>query len=90
MADEPVSSNAINMARIRVAGLGGLGLFAMAITVAWFVPRIGQTVAVGFGLGMVLAVALILTRRRSGSLPSSGKREGANVMLAIDDSSLDR
>jgi hypothetical protein len=33
----PVTTDIINMARIRVDGIGGLGLVAMALTVAWFV-----------------------------------------------------
>ena len=55
-ANEPLSTDVINMARIRVAGVGGLGLVAMALAVAWFVPRIGQTLAAGFVLGVAFAV----------------------------------
>jgi hypothetical protein len=78
------STDVINAARIRVAGIGGLGLLAMAATVAWQLPRIGQTVAVGAILGLVLAAALIARRRSSGAMPSSGQRPGANTVLAID------
>jgi hypothetical protein len=74
----------INAARIRVAGVGGLGLVAMALVVAWFVPRIGQTVIVGMVLGMALAAGLIAYRRRIGPMPSSGRRPGANTILSID------
>lgn len=78
---QPLSSGAINMAHIRVAGEGGLGLIAIAVASAIFVPRIGQTIGLGFVLGAVLATALVLWRRRSGPLPSSGKRPGAHSEL---------
>lgn len=81
---EPLSINAINMASIKVAGIGGLGLVAMAAAVALGVPRIGQTVAVGFVLGVVAAATMIIRRRRTGSMPSSGRGLGANTVLSID------
>ena len=81
----PITSDVINMASIKVAGLGGLGLVVMAATVAIDVPRIGQSIAVGFGLGLLGAVAAIVWRRRTGPLPSSGRHVGANTVLAIDD-----
>lgn len=84
-AGEPVSTDVINMARIRVAGVGGLGLVAMALAVAWVVPRIGQTLGIGFVLGAICGVVLILRRRRNGPMPSSGRRLGANTTLSIDD-----
>lgn len=81
---EPLSTNVINMARIRVAGIGGLGLVAMAVAVALNVPRIGETLSVGLLLGVLLAALLILWRRRQGPMPSSGRSAGANAMLSID------
>jgi hypothetical protein len=81
---EPLSSGAINMSHIRVAGEGGLGLVAIAVASAIFVPRIGQTIGLGFVLGAVLAVALVAWRRHAGPLPSSGKRPGAHGDLGID------
>ena len=60
----PISTDVINMAHIRVAGIGGLGLVAMAAVVALVVPRIGQTLAVGMVLGGFLALALIVVHRR--------------------------
>jgi len=82
--NDPLSSDAINMSSIRVAGVGGLGLVAMAITVALNVPRIGWTMELGLLLGIAMAVALIVVRRRDGALPSSGQHGGANTVLAID------
>ena len=84
-APEPLSTDAINMASIRVAGVGGLGLVAMAAAVAWNIPRIGSTIEIGFFLGTVMAAALIVVRRRRGPMPSSGRHGGANAILAIDD-----
>jgi len=80
-----LSTDVINMANIRVAGIGGLGLVAMALTVALNVPRIGQSVAIGLVLGVVLAVTLIVMRQRRGPMPSSGRHGGATAVLAIDD-----
>ena len=80
----PISTNIINMASIRVAGVGGLGLVAMAAAVALDVPRIGQTVALGFVLGIAAAAVMIVRRRGSGAMPSSGQRMGANTVLSID------
>lgn len=74
----------INISRIRAAGVGGLGLLAMALVVAWFVPRIGQTLIVGGVLGLGLGIGLILRRRRNGPLPSSSGTVGANNVLSID------
>lgn len=39
---EALSTHIINIAHIRVAGVGGLGLVAMALVVAWFLPRVWQ------------------------------------------------
>ena len=80
----PVTTDVINIAHIRAAGLGGLGLFAMALVVAWFVPRIGLTLGAGVLFGALLGIVLILSRRRTGPLPSSGGSAGANVTLSID------
>ena len=78
------ATDLINMAHIRVAGIGGLGLVAMALAVAVWVPRIGQTLALGLVLGALVAVLMILRRRRSGPMPSSGRQAGANTTLSID------
>jgi hypothetical protein len=82
-AEQP-STDIINMARIRVAGIGGLGLVAMAAVVAVMIPRIRQSLIIGLALGALFAVILILLRRRAGPMPSSGRRPGANTTLSID------
>jgi hypothetical protein len=74
----------INVAAIRVAGVGGVGLAAVALGVALDVPRIGQTLALSAVLGMLFATILILRRRRTGPMRSSGQELGANTTLAID------
>lgn len=75
---EPPSPALINMARIRVEGIGGLGLVAMAAAVAVKVPRIRLTMAIAVLLGMALGSVLIAIRKRRGPLPSSGRHPGAH------------
>src|SRR5262245_27833019 len=70
---ETRSTDAINMAHIRVAGVGGLGLVAVAGIVALDIPSIGQSLAIGFVFGVGFAAFLILKRRRVGPMPSSGQ-----------------
>jgi hypothetical protein len=74
----------INMAHIKVAGVGGLGLVVVALATALDIPQIGQSMGLGLALAIPFALALILWRRRSGPMPSSGGQSGANTMLAID------
>jgi hypothetical protein len=77
-------TDAFNISHIRVAGVGGLGFVVMALVVAAFVPSIGAAMAIGLTLGAMLAVVLILWRRRAGPMRSSGRRPGANTTLSID------
>ncbi len=80
---DPPSTGMINMARIRVAGSGGLGMVAMSIVVAIFVPRIRFTMALAFVLGCVMAAVLVLLRRSDGS-SSSGIDPGAHALLPLE------
>jgi hypothetical protein len=83
---ESVSPHMINMASIRVVGIGGLGLVAMCVVVALGVPEIRQRMAISLALGVVVALVMILRARRAGGpMPSSGQRMGANTMLSIDE-----
>ena len=75
----PPSVNLINMARIRVSGLAGLGMVAMSIVVAAFVPRIRLTMAVAISLGVAFAAVLIAQRRRRS--PWNTQLPGAHAML---------
>jgi hypothetical protein len=81
---EPLSTDMINMAHIRVAGIGGFGLVVMAFGVALYLPAIGLSMAVAFFLGTIFAIVLIRRRRVQGPMTSSGQRPGANVVLSID------
>lgn len=85
LADEPLSTDVINMAHIKVAGVGGLGLVAVSVAVALFLPGVRRPVAVGLILGVLLGAFLILRGRKAGPMLSSGRRPGANTMLSIDD-----
>jgi drug/metabolite transporter (DMT)-like permease len=73
----------INMASIRIQGVGGLGIVAMAIAVAIGEPRIRAAMALALVLSLPLAVALIMRRRRTGPFPS-GNEPGAHSMLPND------
>jgi hypothetical protein len=76
-----LGSDVINVARLRVAGLGGLGLVLVAAAVALEFEL--TAVAAGAGLlgGSAGALLLILYRRRSGPLGSSSQGPAARVML---------
>jgi hypothetical protein len=80
--DAPIT-NMYNISAVRVAGVGGLGLLAMATTVALNVPMIGAAMALGAVLGGAFAVGLILYKRRTGPMPSSGKGIGASTVLPL-------
>jgi sugar phosphate permease len=54
---------AINISAIPVAGIGGLGLVAMAGVVAVFFPAIGWMMAAAVTGGVLLGVALVVLRR---------------------------
>jgi hypothetical protein len=73
----PASPSLINMARIQIDGVGGLGMVAMALAVAIAVPWIRLSIAVGLVLGAVVAAALI-GWRRSRPLASSSRHAGAH------------
>jgi hypothetical protein len=63
MKPDTISTDPINIARIRVAGVGGLGLVAMAGIVAWNVPQIWLATILAAAGGVMIAVALIAWRR---------------------------
>jgi hypothetical protein len=76
--EDAASTDIINIAHIKVAGLGGLGFVAVAIVTALTVPRIGLTVAVAALGGALIALAIILWCRTHDPLPSAGARPGAH------------
>jgi hypothetical protein len=76
----------INVNHIRVAGFGGAGMMLVALAMAWTFPRIGWSTAVGLIGGVVMAVAVILVRRRRGPLESGhGAEGGRGVLFDSDD-----
>ena len=84
-----LSTDVINMANIKVAGIGGLGLVAICAIIAVTIPSIGVSVGIGLVAGALLALVLIYRRRQAGPLPSSGKGLGASTVLAIDAAGVD-
>ena len=62
--EDSILVDAINISHIPVAGAGGLGLVAMALIVALFQPAIGISMSIALVLGVLLAIALIVWRRR--------------------------
>ncbi|MEN3336388.1 MAG: hypothetical protein V7647_64 [Acidobacteriota bacterium] len=68
----PPTPALINMAHIRVEGVGGLGMVAAVIAVAIADPRIRLAIVIAWVFGAALAIALIVKRSRTGALPSAG------------------
>jgi hypothetical protein len=58
-----LSTDVINMSRIRIAGAGGLGLVAAAASVAYTIPFVGASVALALAGGILLSFALASYRR---------------------------
>jgi len=58
-----LSTDVINMSRIRIAGAGGLGLVAAAASVAYSIPFVGVSVALALAGGILLSFALASYRR---------------------------
>lgn len=63
---EHSDSDVINMSRIRVAGVGGLGLIGVAAVMAMTFPRIGWSVMLSAVAGVALAIIWIVSRREHG------------------------
>ena len=62
----------INISGIPVAGIGGLGLVAMAVLVSVMMPAAWWTMVMGVTGGVVLAVVLVIARRHIKSKGPSG------------------
>jgi len=64
----------INMSAISVAGIGGLGLVAMAAVIAWVMPGGRLLLALGAAGGAIIALAIVLFRRSGRQAGPSGDR----------------
>jgi hypothetical protein len=80
-ARDPLSTDVINVNRIRVAGIGGLGLVIVAAAVALQYDLAALVVGLGLIGGATGALLLILYRRRGGPIGSSSGGLGARIML---------
>ena len=78
------SPSLINMANIRIEGLGGLGMVAAVVAVAVADPRIRLATIAAAVLGAGLALVLIAMRRGTGALPSGGDGPEDHLTLSID------
>ena len=78
------SPSLINMANIKVEGVGGLGMLAAVVAVAVTDPRIRLATIVAAVLGLGLALVLIAMRRRTGALPSGGDGPEDRSMLHLE------
>ena len=81
---EPPSPTLINMAHIRVEGVGGLGMVAAVLLVAATDPRIRLAILGAAVLGTALAVTLIALRRATGALPSGTDGPDGRLPLGLD------
>ncbi|MFL6279687.1 MAG: hypothetical protein ACJ731_06230 [Vicinamibacterales bacterium] len=74
----------INMAQIRVEGIGGLGMVAAVVAVALADSRIRTAIIAALVLGVGLALGLIAWRRRGGPLPSAGGGPDDRSLLHLE------
>ena len=81
---EAPSPALINMAHIRIEGLGGLGMVAAVVAVAIADSRIRGAIMLAAVLGIGVALALIAIRRRTGALPSGGDGPDDRSLLHLD------
>ena len=84
---DPISPDVINMAHIRVAGVGGLSMMAAGVVIAINLPEIGLSLLAGVGLGAVIAIGLIRYRSRSNAARPGGNGGLPPRVLALDEPS---
>ena len=63
----------INISGIPVAGVGGLGLVAIAVLVSVLMPAATWLMASGLAGGCLLAIVLVLARRRADHREPGGR-----------------
>ena len=83
-ARDAFSTDTLNFAHVRVAGVGGLGLVLVGVAIALDFALVGAVLGAGLAGGVVAAVAVILYRRRSGPLPSSSIGPGARSVFLTE------
>lgn len=81
---EAPSPSLINMAHIKVEGIGGLGMVAAVVAVAIADPRIGLATLLALVLGGGLALVLIAMRRRTGVSSSEGPADRSTLHIDGD------
>jgi len=81
---EPMSPDLINMAHIKVAGLGGLGMVGAVLVTAIALPQIGVAMIAGVGAGAALAAGLVAYRIRS-TFGDAGHDGPPPSLLALED-----
>ena len=59
-----LSTDVINFSRLRVSGVGGLGLVAVAVAIAFSLPLVGVSVALGLAGGIALSLVMRSYRRQ--------------------------
>src|SRR4051812_19864024 len=72
----------INISGVPVAGVGGLGLVAMAVLVSVYMPAAWWTMVTGLIGGVVLAAILIIARRGL-SAGGSGPSDATTLFRAV-------
>ena len=82
---EAISPDVINMAHIRVAGIGGLSMIATGIVIAIYLPEIGFSLLAALVLGVMLAGGLIVYRSRRSGTGASGSDGLPPSVLALDE-----
>lgn len=82
---EPMSPDLINMAHIRVAGIGGLGMIGAVVVTAIALPEVAVSLAAGVGVGAALAVCLIVYRTRASAARPNGPDGRLPTMFALDE-----
>ncbi|HEY2435244.1 MAG TPA: hypothetical protein VGI12_21415 [Vicinamibacterales bacterium] len=82
---EPMSPDLINMAHIRIAGLGGLGMLGAVVVTALALPEIGVALAASVGIGAAIGAGLVAYRSRSTAAGAGGQNGEPPSLLALED-----
>ena len=72
----------INISGIPVAGVGGLGLVAVAALISYFLPALRPAVALGAVGGILLAIAIVAFRRHH--LPSGPSGDDPKILFRAE------